>query len=305
MNAANETIEEALTRREAVRLCIEKIGYGMNNLSARFYTHLSELDPEQMQKVFDGTAVTLTRKFVNMLATFKSIRRLEQMEAAIEGLAKRHIAYGLRLPYLPPFKQAMMNALADHLGERFDDTLRKAWSDTWDEVVGIMQRAIENNPEWESTRKEKNNAHQDVGLLDLVGGPEVVRRVHSRFYDVIFEEPWLGQFFYGKSKPALIHKQTTFMVAAFGGPNEYHGEPPAIVHMHMLITEEMAERREVLLRRAIASEGLSQETADRWLAVDKSFWPAINKTSEGECVTKCFGQVALTVKKPEGYMPGM
>jgi hypothetical protein len=46
----------------------------------------------------------------------------------------------------------------------------------------------------------------------------------------------------------LIIKQTQFMVAALGGQNNYAGDTPAFVHMHMFITEEMADVRENLTR---------------------------------------------------------
>lgn len=288
--------------RESTRECIEKLQPSMNALCARFYTHLFTIDPDQAS-IFDGSAVTLNRKFVNMMATFKSLRRIENMESAIEKLAQRHVNYGMRPQHLIPFGQALIDALAEHMGEKFTDELREAWTSSFVQVSSRMRHAIEQHPEWLEEQSSKQDNHHGLDLLDQIGGIDVVKNVHARFYTDIFEDEWLGQFFGGKNKEALIHKQTNFMVACFGGPSLYVGEPPALAHMHMLITEEMALEREKILHKAIIDEGLSEDIATRWLKIDRSFWPAINKTSVDECVTKCFGQAPATAKKPLNYKP--
>jgi truncated hemoglobin YjbI len=114
----------------------------------------------------------------------------------------------------------------------------------------------------------------DPDLLAEIGGEEGAYRVHERFYEVMFNHPWLGQFFFGKSEEVLVRKQTQFMVAAFNGPNRYTGDTPAFVHMHMFITDGMADLREQILRQAI-----------------------VKKTID-ECVLKCVGQVPVTADKP-------
>jgi len=114
----------------------------------------------------------------------------------------------------------------------------------------------------------------------------------------MFDHPWLEQFFYGKSKEALIRKQTQFMVAAFGGENHYRGDTPAFIHMHMYITDEIADVRQEILKQAILDEGLSEDIAQRWLKVDGSFRRGIVKKSVDECVLKCFGQMPVVAKKP-------
>lgn len=92
------------------------------------------------------------------------------------------------------------------------------------------------------------------------------------------------------------------MIAAFNGPNNYTGDTPAFVHMHMFITDEMLAVRNTLLKEAILAEGLSESIADRWLSVDHSFWRAIVKKSVDECVLKCVGQLPVVAKKPANYI---
>ncbi len=296
-HADPETDKQKMAERNRVRDCIARLGGNINDLSVKFYTRLFQIDPGQAA-IFSGSAVTLNRKFTSMMATFRNMRDLESIEPAIQMLAQRHFSYGMRIEHLEPFRRALLLALADQLGDRFTAELRAAWVHTFNEIETIIINAAKQHPEWTEQAPAPPMPYRDETLIEDIGGSEVVRRVHRRLYDALFDHPWIGQFFGGKSKQALINKQTAFMVAAFGGENEYSGEPPALAHMHMLITEEMALEREKVLRRSILAEGLGHNIAERWLRVDRSFWPSINKTSIDECVTRCFGQVPLTIKKP-------
>ena len=136
--------------------------------------------------------------------------------------------------------------------------------------------------------------------IDTMG--EGINDVSRLFFCELFHlDINFNQFFYGKSKPTLVLKQTQFMLAAFGGPNNYAGDTPAFVHMHMFITDEMADLRQQILRRAIITEGLSHATAERWLAIDNSFRKGIVKQTFDECIVKCRGQIPVTAKKPAHY----
>jgi len=292
-------------QRKLVQDSIESVqrqGESMHALSSKFYTRLLQIDPTQGD-IFDGSPVTLNRKFSNMMATFKNLERLETITSAIEAMSRRHLTYGMQPAHLDSFKAALLFALEKQLREMFTDELKQAWSNCYDDVAAIIRKEAKAHPELFRVARPKQHMHHDMSLLADIGGADVVKQVLARFYDIIFADAWLGQFFYGKSKTGLTNKQSKFMVAAFGGVNAYEGEPPALSHMHMYITEEMSLTREKMLRQAISDQGLGIDIARRWLSVDQSFWPSIHKLSVDECVTKCFGQVPVVVKKPENYKP--
>lgn len=166
----------------------------------------------------------------------------------------------------------------------------------------VERRRSESRAAWTGPeRRESWSLRDDDHLLSDIGGEEVIRKVHQAFYDRLFKDPWLGQCFYGKSKEVLVRKQTQFMVSAFGGPYIYRGDTPAIVHMNMFITDELAALRERFLRRAILSQGLSESIADRWQAVDRLYRPSVVKQSVDDCVVTCFGQFPVEAKKPADY----
>jgi hemoglobin len=287
-----------IANRLLVKNCIEEIGSGREKLSRLFYRELFHLDIH-LKKVFPGNVVFLNRKFFNMLATLKNVKHLENIAESIARMGERHIIqYGAQIEHFDTLKQALLLALGAHLGERFTPELQAAWNEVIDDVSAIMTQSMGKIDRRQLHRDPHDDSGYDPELLREIGGEEVVMRVHRRFYDTLFDHPWLGQFFYGKSKTSLITKQTQFMVAAFNGPNNYAGDTPAFVHMHMFITDEMADLREQILKQTILAESLSASVADRWLKVDQSFRPGIVKKSVDECVLKCAGQFPVTAKKP-------
>lgn len=287
--------------RLLVKLCIGEISTKVDIVSQLFYQELFHLDIH-LKSIFSGNVAFLNRKFINMMATFKNVKHLEAIENSIEKMGERHVLqYRVQLEHFPTLKKALMLALKKHLGNRFNAELEAAWNEVFDDVADIMQRAIANCDLTQQTETTPNESDDDKGLYEDIGGEAVIHRVHQRLYDVLFDEPWLEKFFYGKSKDVLIDKQTKFMIACFNGPNNYTGDTPAFVHMHMLITEEMLDIRETILRKAILAEGLSTAIADRWLKVDQSFRAAIAKKTVDECVLKCLGQMPIVAEKPTRY----
>lgn len=290
------------TDLQLVRASIETIGDGNTELSSLFYTRLFQLEPS-LTDIFDGGVPMLNRKFINMLLTFKTAKNLDALVPALQAMAKRHFGYGAEVAHFAPFREALIYALEQKLGDGFGDELRAAWLSIYDSVCKVMIDYMESHAEERPAALESSGHHIDPNLLEDIGGEEKVRKVHQRLYDGIYEDDYIGQFFFHRAKDLLIRKQTAFMVAAFGGPNHYAGEPPAFLHMHMFITREMAEIRNVYLRNAILAEGLGQDICDRWLSVDNSFLPAIVKQSADECVMRCWGQAPFTIKKPAVYVP--
>jgi len=285
--------------RLMVRDHIDRMGDDSNALSALFYSHLFRLQPS-LRVVFNGGVPMLNRKFNSMISTFKNVKHLEKISAAIESMAERHVQYHIELAYFPLFRESLLLALRDLLTDAFTPELELAWATVFDEVSTIMTTTLAQHTELQHPSPKETD---EADLLALIGGEVVVTSVHQRFYDAIYEDAFLGRFFHHRAKHLLVRKQTEFMVAAFGGPNHYRGEPPAFVHMHMYITAEMSAIRERYLRWAIMSEGLTEAVCEAWLKVDRSFHPSIEKDQVDDCVMRCWGQMPTVVQKPEGYEP--
>lgn len=305
-------ISSSKAERTLVGDCVEQLEPRTLEIGRNLYERLFELVPST-RAAFKGSDMFRQRKFANLLITFRNVNSLDKMAPAFSEMGKRHRNYHRQFQnFMMPMRQALLETLAAEMGEAFTPELAKAWEHVYDDVAAMMieaappaaieRRRSESRVPWTGhERRESWSLRDDDNLLSDIGGEEVVRKVHQAFYDRIFEDPWLGQFFYGKSKEVLVRKQTEFMVSAFGGPHAYRGATPAIVHMNMFITDELAALRERFLRRAILSHGLSESIADRWQAVDRLYRPSVVKQSVDDCVVTCFGQFAVEAKKPADY----
>lgn len=190
----------SVAKRLLVKDSIEKIGNDIDEVSLLFFRELFKIDI-RLKRVFPGNVVFLNRKFSNMFATFKNTKHLEKIIPSIEKMGERHLLkYGVQIEYFDPAKQALLAALKNYFGDAFDAELEEAWGSVFDETAEIMKRAMLETDRRESKRPDYDESGYDRKLFSDVNGEEGIRRVHRRFYDVMFDEPWLGQFFYGKSK---------------------------------------------------------------------------------------------------------
>lgn len=298
--------------RVLVAGCVARLESMIPALSIRFYEHLQAIDAKA-HAALKGSAAFQQRKFANLFMTFRSLKYLEGLAPMLLAMGERHRDYHRQFHLFSiSLQQALMETLRDTLGTELTPELTHAWQSIFHDVASIMhEAAIPDEKERRTVgtgpipgherRGTWGNVRWDNDLLIAIGGEEVVRRVHQVFYDAMFDDPWIGQFFLGKPKSLLVDKVTEFMVSAFGGSHRYRGATPAISHMHMFITEEVTDLRERFLHRAILSQGLSKEIADRWLAVDRLFRPAVVKQSVDDCTLLTFGQSPVVAIKPDGY----
>lgn len=286
---------------------IEGIQPRVPQLSDAFYRHLFKLEPE-IEGVFRNDAQARLTKFTNMLATLANLKHFEKIRPALRSLGQRHASYGVKNHYYGLGKRALLGALAEVEGAEFTQERHDLWRDVLDPTIAALlegtneaMQALNGAELIRTESKDSASGIADLTLLDEIGGWAVIYDIHLAFYQELFEEPWLQRFFWGKHEDVLARKQTDFIVACMGGPNNFKGETPAISHMHMFITDEMLDVREVVLRRAMTDAGLSADIQERWLRIDNAFRPAIVKHSLDECVMRCVGQRPIVANKPDGY----
>lgn len=287
--------------RVLVKECIEYLESKnlINILCDEFYKNIFEIEPK-LKILIPNNQADLNRKFFSMLATFKAVKHLEKISKAIIDMGARHKQYGITDNYLLSMKTSLIKSLNKVMKEDFDK-YKYAWENTYSEVSELLKKGAKESIINKNTLLIDRVKNIPNNFIDILGGEEVITRVHIKFYDDIFEDTWLGQFFGGKDKKALVKRQTEFMIMCFGGKSEYFGETPPLAHMHMYLTEEMILARELILKKAIISEGISEELCEKWIEVDHFFGVGLIKNSIDDCVLKCFGQAPLVAKKPIDY----
>jgi hemoglobin len=120
-------------------------------------------------------------------------------------------------------------------------------------------------------------------LFEKLGGLPTLQKVHKIFYDKIYADAWIGQYFKEIKQEIIENQQTDFMAQAMGGPEKYCGAFPIPAHQHMNINEELFEHRHQMLKDSLKEAGVAPEHAEAWLKIDGAFKKGILKNSVADC----------------------
>jgi len=138
-------------------------------------------------------------------------------------------------------------------------------------------------------------------LFEQLGGRETLQRVHKIFYDKIYADAWIGQFFKRIDQTTIENQQTDFMTQAMGGPEVYSGAFPIPAHKHMNISEELFVLRHGMLKDSLKEAGVPDALAEKWLKIDGSFRTGIVKKSLGDCQKRFLTDDIQDFPKPWNY----
>ncbi len=119
--------------------------------------------------------------------------------------------------------------------------------------------------------------------FEELGGRPALEKVAKKFYDLVYEHPWIGQYFKEINQEIIESQQVDFMSAALGGPRVYLGKLPVPGHKHMMLTDELFDLRESLLVQAMDDVGIHPELRERWLRIDEAFRKKLVKRDISEC----------------------
>jgi truncated hemoglobin YjbI len=254
-------------------------------------------DPE-LRHLLPEDKNQLLLKIVSTLNFIGNFSQQELYEKKLYALAKLHNALKIRDRELfIKFADHLISFSARQLGSEFSPGVKMSWAKIFSITVDLMHAHIV------VLNGKTDFQPATSNLVDRIGGKDKILAVHQRLYDRLFEDAWIGQFFYGKSKTALIKKQTDFMLHYFGLLPDYISESPQKLHMHMYITEAMFEIRHSYLQRSIKEEAIPMQDMMEWLQFDEAFRPSVTKESPESCITRCPGQLPIAPKLPENYKP--
>lgn len=75
---------------------------------------------------------------------------------------------------------------------------------------------------------------QEQTLFERLGGRVAVEAAVVKFYEKVLADPMLNPFFQNTNMEKQQESQTKFMIAAFGGPNEYTGADMRTAHKQVV-----------------------------------------------------------------------
>ena len=112
-------------------------------LSSAFYQLLFERHPD-LRALFPADMAHQLEKFVTELeALAVCLPNLSAFEERARHLGDRHHAYGVRARHYPMVRDALLDALRDHLAPDFDADDRLAWARAFNLLTEMMLEGAE------------------------------------------------------------------------------------------------------------------------------------------------------------------
>jgi len=126
-------------------------------------------------------------------------------------------------------------------------------------------------------RPQVEYPESDPELWKALQDGALLSEILPDFYTRVYADPRLSPFFRNVTKQRLIEKQYAFLKRAITGELCYFGERPRNAHHWMVISDELFDYRNHLLRQVAREHGLSEEWLQRWEAIEAAYRPDIVK----------------------------
>jgi len=139
---------------------------------------------------------------------------------------------------------------------------------------------------------------QIVDVFDRLTRKEIIFDVSELFYEKVYEHPWLSQYFKDVDQTFITQQQADFMVGALGGPRAFSGRLPSNAHPHMMITDELFDLREALLKDSLDELKAPEYLKEAWIRIDEAFRHVIVKKTKSECQPRYGNEPILDFESP-------
>jgi hemoglobin-like flavoprotein len=108
---------------------------------SRLYELLFERHPD-VREMFPHDMTAQVHRFVTEIEVFAvSMPDLRAVEERASQLGARHVRYGVRPAHFPFVRDALLDVLAERLGERFSPAHRTAWARAYNLMAEIMMES--------------------------------------------------------------------------------------------------------------------------------------------------------------------
>lgn len=127
--------------RDLIRDSFRIVSRDRRQAAARFYELLFEQAP-QTRELFvndlERQGVELMSKLGLIVA---EIQNIEGLIPVLEDLALRHVAYGVKPHHYPMVGAALLEMLAEIVGDAFTPATRAAWTKAYGDLSALMIRS--------------------------------------------------------------------------------------------------------------------------------------------------------------------
>ena len=132
-----------------------------------------------------------------------------------------------------------------------------------------------------------------------LGGRYILEKMTKVFYDKVYADPWIGQYFQNIEQKIIESQQVDFLQGSLGGEKVYCGRLPVPAHKHMFIPEELYTLRSQLLHESLIEVGACEELIERIEKIDDAFKASLVKKDISECEKRYFTDEVLAFSDPK------
>jgi hemoglobin-like flavoprotein len=126
---------------QIVRLSFAHVMRNKDQVGPMFYDRLFAIAPE-VKPLFKGDIAGQSRKLMDTLAlAVGMLRDMPTLVMTLQGLARRHVGYGVRDEHYDKVGEALLWTLEKGLGDAFTPQIRDAWAALYTAVATVMRDA--------------------------------------------------------------------------------------------------------------------------------------------------------------------
>mmetsp|Transcript_139084 Transcript_139084/g.242001 ORF Transcript_139084/g.242001 Transcript_139084/m.242001 type:complete len:177 (+) Transcript_139084:95-625(+) len=123
-------------------------GLGVETVGVLLFKNIFEIAPEALQlfsfrnekDLYESPALIkhATKVVLTVDTAVKMLRQLEALVPVLEGLALKHVGYGVLPPHYDVVGQALIKTLGAGLGAGFTKQVERAWLKVWKLIASTM-----------------------------------------------------------------------------------------------------------------------------------------------------------------------
>jgi hemoglobin-like flavoprotein len=126
---------------QIIKLTFAQVMRNKDAVGLMFYDRLFEIAPE-VKPLFKGDIAGQSRKLMDTLAlAVGMLRDMPTLVMTLQGLARRHVGYGVKDEHYDKVGEALLWTLENGLGDAFTPQVRDAWAALYTTVANVMRDA--------------------------------------------------------------------------------------------------------------------------------------------------------------------
>jgi hemoglobin-like flavoprotein len=126
---------------QIIKLTFAQVMRNKDKVGVTFYDRLFTIAPE-VRPLFKGDVAEQSRKLMDTLAlAVGMLREMPTLMMTLQGLARRHVGYGVRDEHYDKVGEALLWTLEKGLGDAFTPQVRDAWAALYATVAKVMRDA--------------------------------------------------------------------------------------------------------------------------------------------------------------------